>query len=177
MVMPANLPISMSQVAAELGLPLPLSFNHPWVIYLAGKTALPVSMSDFESMQASWTGVQTIGKSFGTPTFWEIPGIDPNTNKAIPLFGDAAVTKGSHVLQMIYNEDGTGQTRLHLTQYIPCNVLVTDNSTGQSAVLTYGGIAPSGYAYQGYPFWWVNGDIGLYNHENQTHSFAFSPHS
>ena len=46
MTLPASFPMSMSQIATELGLSLPLSISDPWVLALAGKSALPVSFSD-----------------------------------------------------------------------------------------------------------------------------------
>lgn len=46
MTLPASFPMSMSQIATELGLSLPLSINHAWVIALAGKSGMPVSFSD-----------------------------------------------------------------------------------------------------------------------------------
>ena len=38
--------MSQSQIATELGLSLPLSINHPWVLLLAQTASLPVSFSD-----------------------------------------------------------------------------------------------------------------------------------
>lgn len=46
MTLPASFPLSMSQIAIELGISLPLSINNAWVLALANKTALPVSFSD-----------------------------------------------------------------------------------------------------------------------------------
>lgn len=47
MTLPASFPLSMSQIATELGLSLPLSINHPWVIALGGVgPTLPLSFSD-----------------------------------------------------------------------------------------------------------------------------------
>lgn len=46
MTLSANFPLSMSQIASELGLTLPLSMAHGWVISLAGKSSLPASFSD-----------------------------------------------------------------------------------------------------------------------------------
>jgi hypothetical protein len=46
----------MSQVATELGLSLPLSISHAWVIALAGKSALPVSFSDLLGKTAQYNG-------------------------------------------------------------------------------------------------------------------------
>ena len=59
MTLPASFPLSMSQVATELGLSLPLSINHAWVIALAGKSALPVSFSDLLGQTATATGSAT----------------------------------------------------------------------------------------------------------------------
>lgn len=46
----------MSDVAAEIGLSLPLSLNHPTVLTLAGKSGLPVSMSDLLGKSGGYTG-------------------------------------------------------------------------------------------------------------------------
>ncbi|MCA8203202.1 hypothetical protein LGM71_19300 [Burkholderia sp. AU33545] len=59
MTLPASFPLSMSQIATELGLSLPLSINHPWVIALAGKSALPVSFSDLLGKSGRWDGAAT----------------------------------------------------------------------------------------------------------------------
>ncbi|MGY6240532.1 hypothetical protein ACW910_24120 (plasmid) [Burkholderia ambifaria] len=61
MTLPASFPISMSQIAAELGLSLPISINHTWIIALAGKSGLPVSFSDLLGQ----TGIAT-GNATGT---------------------------------------------------------------------------------------------------------------
>jgi hypothetical protein len=66
----------MSQIAAELGLSLPLSINHPWVIALAGKSGLPVSFSDLLGQTGTATGNATatsggggINAPFSSPWF------------------------------------------------------------------------------------------------------------
>lgn len=56
MTLPASFPLSMSQIATELGLSLPLSLGHAWVISLAGKSALPVSFSDLLGKTAQYSG-------------------------------------------------------------------------------------------------------------------------
>ncbi|WP_175741447.1 hypothetical protein [Burkholderia ambifaria] len=61
MTLPASFPMSMSQIAAELGLSLPISINHTWIIALAGKSGLPVSFSDLLGQ----TGIAT-GNATGT---------------------------------------------------------------------------------------------------------------
>ncbi|WP_159086640.1 hypothetical protein [Burkholderia sp. NRF60-BP8] len=56
MTLPASFPMSMSQIASELGLSLPLSISHPWVVALAGKSGLPVSFSDLLGQTGTATG-------------------------------------------------------------------------------------------------------------------------
>jgi len=63
MTLPAAFPLSMSQIAGELGLSLPLSMNHPWVIALANKSALPVSFSDLLGKSGRFDGNVSIGSS------------------------------------------------------------------------------------------------------------------
>ena len=46
MTLQSTPPISLGQVATELGLSTPISLGHAWVIALAGKSALPVSLGD-----------------------------------------------------------------------------------------------------------------------------------
>lgn len=58
MTLPASFPLSMSQIATELGLSLPLSINHAWVIALADKSSLPVSFSDLLGKSGRWDGVK-----------------------------------------------------------------------------------------------------------------------
>lgn len=69
MTLPSSFPLSMSQIATELGLSLPLSINHPWVITLAGKSALPVSFSDLLDRSGRYDGsalAQSTGGQFPT---------------------------------------------------------------------------------------------------------------
>jgi hypothetical protein len=66
--------LSLSQVATELGLSLPLSLGHAWIIALAGKQALPVSFSDLLGKSGRFDGncSTTIGKfiRFGDAPFF-----------------------------------------------------------------------------------------------------------
>ncbi|WP_175692961.1 hypothetical protein [Burkholderia ambifaria] len=64
MTLPASPPMSMSQIAAELGLGLPLSITHGWVLALAGKASAPVSFSDLLGQTGTATGNAT-GSSGG----------------------------------------------------------------------------------------------------------------
>lgn len=63
MTLPASFPLSMSQVATELGTTLPLSLLDPDVVALAGLSGPPVSMSDL------------LGKSAGGQQEWTAPGL------------------------------------------------------------------------------------------------------
>lgn len=65
MTLPASFPMSMSQISAELGISLPLSINHAWVIALAGKSALPVSFSDLLGQTGTATGNATASSGGG----------------------------------------------------------------------------------------------------------------
>jgi hypothetical protein len=56
MTLPASFPLSMSQVATELGISLPLSIEDSRVLALAGVTAPPVSFSNLLGKAASFTG-------------------------------------------------------------------------------------------------------------------------
>jgi len=72
MTLPASFPLSMSQIAAELGKSLPLSILDPWVVALAGKSAAPVSFSDLLGKTGSFNGnvnfLMGSGVNFGTVT-------------------------------------------------------------------------------------------------------------
>ncbi|CAM2142725.1 conserved protein of unknown function [Pararobbsia alpina] len=46
MTLQSTPPIAIGDVATELGVALPISLGHTWVIALAGKSALPVSLGD-----------------------------------------------------------------------------------------------------------------------------------
>ncbi|MBY4771768.1 hypothetical protein [Burkholderia ambifaria] len=75
MTLPASFPLSMSQVATELGLSLPLWLTHGWVIALAGKATPPVSFSDLLGQTGRYdgalaiTGGPTYGAAFSAPFF------------------------------------------------------------------------------------------------------------
>lgn len=65
MTLPASFPLSMSQVATELGLSLPLWLTHGWVIALAGKATPPVSFSDLLGQTGTATGNATASSGGG----------------------------------------------------------------------------------------------------------------
>ena len=64
MTLPASFPLSMSQIAAELGLSFPLSIEHAWVLALANKAAAPISFSDLLGKTGRYDG-NLIGQNAG----------------------------------------------------------------------------------------------------------------
>lgn len=78
MTLPAALPLSMSQVATECDTSLPLSLGNPLVIALAGKSGLPVKMSDllgktishFSGALTSGGAGQNLNINFGNSPFF-----------------------------------------------------------------------------------------------------------
>ena len=71
MTLPASGTISIGMVAAELGIGLPLSLGDPRVLALAGKSSLPISLSDLYGRSAytpmTVTGIDGYGS--GTSQF------------------------------------------------------------------------------------------------------------
>ncbi|HDR9148918.1 hypothetical protein [Burkholderia vietnamiensis] len=59
MTLPASFPLSMSQIATELGLSLPLSLTHGWVLALAGKSGPPISFANLLGQTGTATGNAT----------------------------------------------------------------------------------------------------------------------
>ncbi|MDQ7975919.1 hypothetical protein QYH69_01485 [Paraburkholderia sp. SARCC-3016] len=56
MTLPATLPLSMSQIANELGRALPLGMLDPMVLSLAGKSAPPISFTDLLGKTGRYDG-------------------------------------------------------------------------------------------------------------------------
>jgi hypothetical protein len=56
MTLQASFPLSMTQIATELGRSLPLSLLDSWVVALAGKSGAPVSFSDLLGKTAQYNG-------------------------------------------------------------------------------------------------------------------------
>lgn len=119
MTLPTSFPMSMSQIATELGLLLPLSINHAWVIALAGKSGLPVSFSDLlgQTAQPTWSGTPS---GDGTVMTMSVPffrGTASSVNAPINILNPISVT-----FSVSPNWNG--------------NIKITNNSTGSNTVLT-----------------------------------------
>lgn len=121
MTLPASFPLSLSQVATELGLSLPLSINHAWVIALAGKSALPVSFSDLLGQTGSpnWNGTPT-----GSPVV--------TMSMSVPFFRGTTSSIGS--------DGSTPVQNLFLNFSVAPNwsgkILFKNTTTGGSTLLT-----------------------------------------
>lgn len=156
MTLPASFPLSMSQIATELGLSLPLSLTHPWVLLLNGGGP-PVSFSQLLGLTGRFDGNEVItGSGF---------------NYAVSLGGapffsgtlnGLSETTASANLQLVASSapNWTG------------NVFVKDNTTGLSKVLAFQGGSP--------PTWGGAsgggaGGIGIFGNTGQTHSFTILP--
>ena len=123
MTLPAGFPISMSQVAAELGLSLPLSIEHPWVLKLAQKSAAPLSLSNLLGKSAHFTGNSA---TFGSSQTYAV---EFSSGQA-PFFDG--------FIQEIDWYTATGIA--HIFSYSAMtwwrgNILVRNNSAGTSAVI------------------------------------------
>ncbi|WP_143155721.1 MULTISPECIES: hypothetical protein [Burkholderia] len=150
MTLPASFPMSMSQIATELGLSLPLSINHAWVIALAGKSGLPVSFSDLLGKTGRYDGNNAVG------------GVNPaNISLNNPFFGgtlsamNQSTTNGNMTLSFSVAPNWSG------------NIFAKNNTTGASAIL----------AMQNSTTWSVNGASGniLALREGFTDSFTILP--
>lgn len=161
MTLPASFPLSMSQIATELGLSLPLSINHPWVLLLAGKTALPVSFSEFLGKSGHYTGSSQIQQAGTFEYFVTFTGAAFFNSSIIEISETPAggitvfTSQGSHAVQN------------------PLKILVKDNTTGQSAILTQ--VPSTGNGLIGLQ-WQLNpGSVGIFGNVGQTHNFTILP--
>jgi hypothetical protein len=126
MTLPASFPLSLSQIATELGLALPLSLNHAWVEALAGVSGLPLSFSQLLGKTGRFDG-SLLPQNIGSPFFeWDL-----NFSNA-PFFGAQMNT-------LSWTSSGTGQVFLgpfNTASTWTGNVIVKNNTTGISQVLT-----------------------------------------
>lgn len=126
MTLPASFPLSMSQVATELGISLPLSLEDSRVLALAGKTGAPISFSDLLGKTGRFDGsVLCQGDSS--------PGYFINLASA-PFFGGG-------LAELAVNEAGGGLTFLSIggSATWTGNILVQNNTTGASVALPNAG--------------------------------------
>lgn len=161
MTLPASFPLSMSQIATELGLSLPLSINNAWVLLLSGKGALPVSFSDLLGKSGRFDGASNIQEADSFDYFAPLPNVQ--------FFGSAltSIDESSANGLSVFTQRGS------LAAHNPSKILVKDNTTGQSAVLSQvPGTGTLTVALQ----WNVKpGSIGIFGNAGQSHSFTILP--
>ncbi|MDN7993586.1 hypothetical protein QZM97_26255 [Burkholderia orbicola] len=150
MTLPASFPISMTQIATELGRALPLALLDSWVVALAGKSGAPVSFSDLRGKTGRYDGNNAIG------------GVNPaSISLNNPFFSGTlssvsqSTTNGNMTLSFSVAPNWSG------------NIFVKNNTTGASAVLSK----------QNSTTWAVNGASGsiLALREGDTDNFTILP--
>lgn len=120
MTLPASFPLTMAQIAGELGLVFPLSLGHSWVIQLAGKSALPVSFSDLRGKSGRYDGNLT-GSGSGS---------------LLVQFGGAPFFGGGLVELDVFLGGGGSSLSISGPANWNGNIKVTNNTTGISLVLS-----------------------------------------
>lgn len=123
MTLPASFPMSMSQIATELGLSLPLSISHAWVIALAGKSALPVSFSDLLGQTGTATGNATGTSGGGGVT---APFSSPWFRGQISQLGATSGGAPGNTVSMLFSSAPNWSG----------NILLKNNTTNASIVLS-----------------------------------------
>jgi len=122
MTLPASYPISMLQVATELGLSLPLSINHGWVLALANKSGFPVSLGDLLGKTGRFDGNRT-GQTSGSDVFI-------NLNNA-PFFGGTLAA-----LDTSFPDGNHCQMSIGSPPIYSGNIFFKNNTTGVSVTLS-----------------------------------------
>ncbi len=125
MTLPVSGPISMFNVATELGITAPaISLNHPWVRALAQIPSGAISMFSLLGKSGNFAGIgNVIGGAIQMP---------------MPFFGGG--TNGVSEVEQTNNGNGTYTIQLFLSPAPPVytgNVVLFDSTTGQTVVLTY----------------------------------------
>ncbi|MDN7178574.1 hypothetical protein M0D69_11180 [Caballeronia sp. SEWSISQ10-4 2] len=123
MTLPSSGAISMSQIANEVGLSLPVSINHPWLLLLAGKAGFPVSFSDFYGRTGRFDA-NLLGQTFGNGDIFVRLG---NT----PFFGGALFGMDAG-----FPDSGHSQLLFSSAPNWPGNLLFKNNTTGVGVVLS-----------------------------------------
>jgi hypothetical protein len=159
MTLPSSFPISESQIAAEVGLSLPVSSNNAWLIALAGKAALPYSASDFLGKTGHFSGSKTVQQAGQFNYFVDLGGA--------PLF-DATLNGASETNAAAYLSVTTLTPPTNYTGPI----IVTNVTLNRSLVLSYVGSGTWGGSSGG-----GAGGIGLQGQTGQTYALTIYPHA
>lgn len=152
MTLPSSPPLSLSQVATELGLSAPLSLGHAWIIALAGKSALPVSMSDLLGKTGRFDGSVLCNGPTGFD--WTI-----NLNDA-PFFGGTLNRVDANI-----NNTTPVWVFFDSAPNFSGNIIVKNNTTGASLV----------FAKQSSTQWQANTNPGNLLRRTFTDNFTILP--
>ncbi|MBU9261965.1 hypothetical protein KTD13_16540 [Burkholderia multivorans] len=123
MTLPASFPLAMSQIASDLGLSLPLSLGHGWVIALAGKSSLPVSFSDLLGKTGRWDGTATANQLPAGPSIQSINS---------PFFGGTLVS----ATFVSFQSANKYEISFSAAPNWSGNIRIVNNTDGTSAVLS-----------------------------------------
>jgi hypothetical protein len=160
MTLPASFPLSMSQIATELGLSLPLSINHPWVLALAAKPTLPVSFSDLLGQSGHVNANGTVQQQSAFVFYVDFTGT--------PFFS----VSGGYIWRLEEANSAANlsvfSTDLHPTY--TGNVIATNTTLGRSLVLSYVGNGQWGGSAGG-----GAGGIGIFSNAGATYNFTIYP--
>lgn len=161
-MLPNFFPISMSQVATELGLSLPLSMQHSWVMALADKTAPPVSFSDLLGQSGHVNASGSVQQRTNSDFFVDLP--------TTAVFFSRT---GGYISQL--EESTLGNDLLVSSTSFPVpgytgKIKVTNTTLGRSLVLSYIGSAQWGGASGG-----GAGGIGIFGNAGSTYNFTIYP--
>ena len=147
MTLPASFPISISQIASEVALPVPLSINHPRILALANKSGFPISFGDLLGKTGRIDGNFSANSSsvilFGNPAFF-----------GTSLFS-GTVSGGGLTLVFNATPSWTG------------NILFKNNTTGISSVMNNAG-GPT-------PNQWLGSAPANLVRANTTDNFSITP--
>jgi hypothetical protein len=128
MTLPASFPLSMSQIATEIGASLPLSLSDARVVFLANKSALPVSFSNLLGKTGRFDGSALASSTGG--------GVFVSLGFAIWFGGELASFGGS------FGGPGGTNTTLSFQGGGPAapnwngNIKVINNTTSTSVILS-----------------------------------------
>lgn len=148
MTLPASFPLSMSQIATELGLSLPLSLSHAWVEALANKTGLPVKFSDLLGKTGRFDG--NITCSGGTS----------------PLLGNPFFN--STLDQLSFLGGTVGLTYSGIAPSYTGNIKLINNTNSVSAVLAFNGAI-------GFTGWYNSSPPANIVNQNGTNNYTILP--
>lgn len=152
MTLPAAFPLSMSQIANELGLSFPLAFSHSWIVQLAQKPGFPMSFSDLLGKTGRFDGSLFCSSGGGGQTI--------NFGNA-PWFGGQLQSAGQLVTAP---STSIGFTT---TPNWSGNILLRNNTTGAGVVMPRTNTN----------VWSVATTVGFLFRSGQTDNFTLLPSS